>query len=127
MDAGTRRHLLQTTAKYDVVVAKDGSGQYKTIQAAVNAYKVNKNRVVIYIKAGVYNEQVIVPKKAESLTFVGDGDSTVITGNRNVALMKGMTTFLSATLSKSKLCTVFKIPLVFQDPCSSIFNPSTNV
>lgn len=98
MDASSRRRLLQTTEKYDVVVAKDGSGSYKTIQAAVNAYKENTKRVVIYIKAGVYNEQVIVPKNAWFLTFVGDGDATVITGNRNVALMKGMTTFLSATL-----------------------------
>lgn len=118
MDGTTRRHLLQTTEKYDVVVAKDGSGKYRTIQAAVDAYKVNTKRVVIYIKAGVYNEQVIVPKKATFLTFVGDGDATIITGSRNVFKMKGMTTFLSATLSKSKCCTpwhFFSIHLLHSD------------
>jgi pectinesterase len=99
MDAQTQRHLLQTPS-YDVVVAQDGTGSFKTIQAAVDAHKVNTQRFVIYVKAGTYNEQVIVPKKAKFLTIVGDGDLTVITGNRNVALMQGMTTFKSATLSE---------------------------
>lgn len=99
MDAQTQRHLLQTPS-YDVVVAQDGTGSFKTIQAAVDAHEVNTQRFVIYVKAGTYNEQVIVPKKAKFLTIVGDGDLTVITGNRNVALMKGMTTFKSATLSE---------------------------
>ncbi|KAG0603050.1 hypothetical protein M758_10G062100 [Ceratodon purpureus] len=97
MDTQTQRHLLQTTS-YDVVVAQDGTGNFKTIQAAVDAHKVNNQRLVIYVKAGIYNEQVTVPKKAKFLTIIGDGDSTVITGSRNVALMKGMTTFKSATL-----------------------------
>lgn len=100
MDVETRRHLLQAPPKYDVVVAQDGSGNFRTIQAAVDAHKTNTKRLVIYIKAGIYNEQVIVPKKAKFLTLIGDGDRTVLTGDRNVALMKGMTTFKSATLSK---------------------------
>lgn len=99
MDAQTKRHLLQAPT-YDVVVAQDGSGDFKTIQEAVNAHKENSARLVIYIKSGTYNEQVTVPKTAKYLTFIGDGDKTIITGSRNVALMKGMTTFKSATLSK---------------------------
>ena len=98
--AHTQRHLLQVTPSCDVVVAQNGSGNFTTIQAAVDAHSVNSNRLVICVKAGTYNEQVIVPKTAKFLTIFGDGDLTVITGNRNVALMKGMTTFKSATLSK---------------------------
>ena len=38
-----------------IVVAKDGSGNFKTVQAAVNSIpKSNKKRVVIQIKAGIY-------------------------------------------------------------------------
>lgn len=97
VDAQTQRHLLQANT-YNVMVAKDGSGDYTTIQAAVDAHKVNNARFVIYVKAGIYNEQVIVPKKCKYLTIVGDGDTTILTGSRNVALMSGMTTFKSATL-----------------------------
>lgn len=99
VDAQTQRHLLQTNT-YDVKVAKDGTGDYTTIQAAVDAHKANSARFVIYVTAGNYSEQVKVPKTCQFLTIVGDGDSTIITGNRNVALMTGMTTFNSATLSK---------------------------
>lgn len=97
MDTQTQRHLLQTTT-YDVTVAKDGSGDFTTIQAAVDKYATNTKRLVIYVKAGTYTEQVNVPKSCKFLTIVGDGDTTVITGSRNVALMTGMTTFKSATL-----------------------------
>ncbi|KAG0566018.1 hypothetical protein KC19_7G031900 [Ceratodon purpureus] len=99
MDSQTQRRLLtMPPTSYDVVVAKDGSGNYTTIQDAVDAHSENFVRLTIYIKAGVYNEQVIVPKTAKFLTFIGDGDRTVITGSRNVALMAGMTTYRSATL-----------------------------
>jgi pectin methylesterase-like acyl-CoA thioesterase len=38
-----------------IVVAKDGSGSFKTVQAAVNSIpKSNSQRVVIQIKAGIY-------------------------------------------------------------------------
>lgn len=38
-----------------IVVAKDGTGNFKTVQAAVNSVpKSNQNRVIIYIKAGIY-------------------------------------------------------------------------
>ena len=100
MDKQTQRHLLQATPSCDVVVAQDRTGSFTSIQAAVNAHSVNTKRLVICVRDGTYTEQVIVPKKAQFLTIVGDGDLTVITGSRNVALMPGMTTFNSATLSK---------------------------
>lgn len=88
---------------YDVKVAKDGTGDFRTIQGAVNAHKVNEERLVIYVAAGTYHEQVKVPKTCKNLTIVGAGGKTVITGNKNVALMPNMTTYHSATLSKHPL------------------------
>ncbi|KAI5007419.1 hypothetical protein ZWY2020_050864 [Hordeum vulgare] len=83
----------------DVVVAKDGSGKYTTVQAAVDAAPDGgKSRYVIYVKKGVYKENLEVGKKKRKLMIVGDGmDATVITGSRNV--VDGATTFNSATLA----------------------------
>ncbi|CAN6468223.1 unnamed protein product [Victoria cruziana] len=101
MSAGDRR-LLQTTAsgiKANVVVAKDGSGKYTTVSAAVAAApSKSTSRYIIYIKAGTYDEVVDVPKSKTNLMFIGDGiGKTVITGSRNVK--DGWTTFRSATVA----------------------------
>ncbi|CAM0883278.1 unnamed protein product [Alopecurus aequalis] len=83
----------------DAVVAKDGSGKYTTVQEAVDAAPDGgKSRYVIYVKKGVYKENVEVGKKKRELMIVGDGmNATVITGSRNV--VDGSTTFNSATLA----------------------------
>ncbi|GAU25673.1 hypothetical protein TSUD_266000 [Trifolium subterraneum] len=95
------RKLLQTSSsssRPNVVVAKDGSGKYTTVSAAVNAAPKNNNgRYVIYVKAGVYNEQVEI--KANNIMLVGDGiGKTIITGSKSVG--GGTTTFRSATVGK---------------------------
>lgn len=86
------------TVKYDVVVAKDGSGNYTTIVEAVEAAPDRgTKRYVIYVKAGAYYEYVEVLKKKTMLMFVGDGiGKTLIKGNRSV--VDGWTTFRSATV-----------------------------
>ncbi|CAI8600739.1 unnamed protein product [Vicia faba] len=93
------RKLLQTSSSSqpNAVVAKDGSGKYTTVSAAVNAApKNNKGRYVIHVKAGVYNEQVEI--KAKNIMLVGDGiGKTIITGSKSVG--GGTTTFRSATVA----------------------------
>lgn len=83
----------------NVVVAKDGSGNYKTVKEAVAAAPNNSiTRYVIYVKRGTYKENVEVGKKQKNLMMVGDGmNSTIITGSLNV--VDGSTTFNSATLA----------------------------
>lgn len=67
------------TSKRVIVVAADGSGDFKTIQQAVDHVPDgNTRRVVIQIKPGVYAEQVKVNKPY--VTFRGeDAGKTVIT------------------------------------------------
>ncbi|GHA80611.1 MULTISPECIES: pectinesterase family protein [Streptomyces] len=68
-------------------VASDGTGTYRTVQAAVNAIGTgNTEPVTITIKPGTYREQVTVPADKPFITLKGTGDSpddVVVIGNRN--------------------------------------------
>nr|XP_004247400.1 pectinesterase-like [Solanum lycopersicum] len=96
------RALLQTPinqTKIDLIVAKDGTGNFSTINDALSAApNSSKTRFVIYIKAGAYFEYVEVVKKKSMIMFLGDGiGKTLIKGNRSV--VDGWTTFRSATVA----------------------------
>lgn len=82
LGAAERKLLGKEGLVPNVVVAKDGSGQYKSIKEAVQAYPKNfKGRFLIYVKAGVYNEKVIVDKKKANVFMYGDGIAkTIVTG-----------------------------------------------
>lgn len=87
----------------NVVVAKDGTGKYKTVTEAMAAAPENSNtRYVIYVKKGVYKETIDIGKKKKNIMLVGDGrDTTIITGSLNV--VDGSTTFRSATVGNITL------------------------
>ncbi|CAL4999125.1 unnamed protein product [Urochloa decumbens] len=101
---GEERRLLkgnnfQSKLKPDVVVAKDGSGKFKTINDALKAMPVKyTGRYLIYVKAGVYEEYVTITRAMENVTMYGDGAmKTIITGSRNFA--DGLTTYKTATFN----------------------------
>ncbi|KAK6260402.1 Pectinesterase [Theobroma cacao] len=83
----------------NAVVAKDGSGQFRTIAAALAAAPKNsKVRHVIYIKAGIYNEYITVDKKTTNILMYGDGPrKTIVTGHKN--FVDGTSTWQTATFS----------------------------
>ncbi|KAG0498228.1 hypothetical protein HPP92_002919 [Vanilla planifolia] len=98
----TDRKLLQTPAKSiqaDYVVAKDGSGTHKTIADAVKAApEGSSRRIIIYVKAGRYDENIKVARKKTNIMFVGDGmGKTVVAGSRSV--YDKLTTFHTATFA----------------------------
>ncbi|KAJ8543278.1 hypothetical protein K7X08_005801 [Anisodus acutangulus] len=95
------RALLQAQineTKIDLVVAKDATGNFSTINEALSAApNSSSTRFVIYIKAGVYYEYIEVVRKKSMIMFLGDGiGKTLIKGNRSV--VDGWTTFRSATV-----------------------------
>jgi pectinesterase len=67
--------------KANLVVAQDGSGDYKSIQAAINAAPDSStHRFVILIKNGTYDtEKLIVPVSKQNLTLRGeDREKTIV-------------------------------------------------
>lgn len=73
---------LQTTAqKYDFVVAADGSGQFKTVQEAINAVPdFRKNSTTIFIKPGVYKEKIVLAESKANVLLIGENpESTILT------------------------------------------------
>jgi pectinesterase len=95
------RRLLESSAgniQANVVVAKDGSGKFKTVAEAVaSAPNKGKTRYVIYVKKGIYKENVDISSQKTNVMLVGDGmDATIITGSLNA--VDGTGTFQSATV-----------------------------
>ncbi|CAO2152360.1 unnamed protein product, partial [Urochloa humidicola] len=90
-----------------VTVDQSGAGNFTTVGAAVAAAPRNLNGsggyYLIHVLAGVYEENVTVPKHSKYIMMVGDGiDKTVITGNQSVwlhGLKTGLTTFQTATFA----------------------------
>lgn len=83
---GTTTASTTAAAATTLTVAKDGSGQYSTVQAAVNAVPANNPaRVVIAVKPGTYREVVKVPSNKPHVTIQGTGgsrkDTVIVYGN----------------------------------------------
>ena len=59
-------------AATSAVVAKDGSGNYTTVQAAVNAVPANNSsRFTITVKAGTYKEPITIPSNKPFISLIG--------------------------------------------------------
>ena len=84
--------------KYVFTVAKDGSGDYKYIQDAIDAMRVYPLApITLYIKNGVYNEKIELPATNTDVTFIGESvDKTIIIFNDYSGRGK-LTTFTSYT------------------------------
>lgn len=67
--------------KYDFVVAKDGSGNFTSIQNAIDACKAFPDeRVTIFVKNGTYREKLVVPSCNTKLSILGESsEKTIIT------------------------------------------------
>ncbi len=79
-------------------VAADGTAQYKTVQAAIDA-AVNAGGVArryISVKAGIYNELVCVPESAPPITLYGldanAGNTQIVYNNANPTPASGAKT-----------------------------------
>jgi pectinesterase len=90
----------------DVVVAQDGSGQFRTVQEAVMSVPAGtpQHPVVIHIKPGVYKELVYVQHEKRCFRFVGDDpERTLVSFHLNATLVgldgKPIGTFRTPTVT----------------------------
>ena len=74
-----------TAAQTNIVVAADGSGQFKTVQEAINAVPQTTrfdNPAIIRVKPGVYKELIYVQHEKRFVHLVGeDPEKTILTYN----------------------------------------------
>ncbi|XP_051133304.1 probable pectinesterase/pectinesterase inhibitor 46 [Andrographis paniculata] len=94
--------LLQNSKqklKPDVVVASDGSGRYKTIGEAVRVAPSRSNkRFVIYVKKGIYRENVNVEDDKWNVMIYGDGIGKTIVSN-NLSIGDRLSTAKTSTFA----------------------------
>ncbi|XP_048433296.1 pectinesterase/pectinesterase inhibitor PPE8B-like [Pyrus x bretschneideri] len=85
----------------NVTVSQDGSGNFRTItEALAVAPSHSQNYFVIFVKRGVYKENVNIDGSKCNLVLIGEGmDVTTISGSRS--FRGGWETFYSATFAVS--------------------------
>lgn len=64
---------------YDFVVAKDGSGDFFTVQEAIDAVPDlrGSRRTTILIREGEYKEKVVIPQSKINLSLIGQGNAVI--------------------------------------------------
>ncbi|GMI94506.1 hypothetical protein like AT5G27870 [Hibiscus trionum] len=94
------RRLLSVHLKPDLVVAKDGSGDCKTINEAKQKIPRRSTKpFVVHVKKGIYAENVLITSDITHLVLVGDGkEDTRITGNISTGPGGNPTTYFTCTL-----------------------------
>ncbi|KAM7466531.1 hypothetical protein LguiB_014093 [Lonicera macranthoides] len=82
----------------DVIVAKDGTGNFSLVKDAIEAApNYSSTRFYIRIKEGSYIEHIIIGKEKRNIAIIGDGiGKTIISGNRSRG--SGIGTDLTATV-----------------------------
>lgn len=82
-----------------IVVSRDGTGHYRTIEEAVESVRAfMEYTVTIYIKNGVYKEKLIIPAWIKNVQLVGESaDQTIITHDDHANINK-MGTFRTYTV-----------------------------
>lgn len=71
----------ETAAQSVITVSPDGTGDFTTVQAAVDAVPENNTKpIVIEIGPGTYKEKIVIPRSKRFVTFQGqDAKTTVFT------------------------------------------------
>jgi len=73
---------VQVSAQ-NYTVAQDGSGDYQTIQEAVNAIRDHAQvKAIIKVKNGIYHEKLVIPAWKKNISIIGESkDKTIIVYN----------------------------------------------
>lgn len=64
-----------------IIVAQDGTGDFKTVQEAIDAADTDSGSVLIFIKKGIYKEKVVIPSSKKRLQLEGEDKQYTIISN----------------------------------------------
>lgn len=95
----TSVYAQQQQRKDTLVVARDGTGEYRNIQEAVEAVRAFMDyTVTIFIKNGIYKEKLVIPSWVKNVQLVGESaEKTIITYDDHANINK-MGTFRTYTV-----------------------------
>ncbi|MBP5499246.1 MAG: pectin esterase [Bacteroidales bacterium] len=111
--------------KYDLVVAKDGSGDFMTIQEAINAVPdYNGQELKIMIAPGTYKEKLVVPESKTHVTLIARTEGEVIITNDDFANRQSLVTGRKLGTSGSSTVYIYAhnfeaIGIVFENTASN--------
>jgi len=84
-------HATRAVSQTTLTVAADGTGQFKTVQEAINAVPQTTrfdNPAIIHIKPGVYKELIYIQHEKRFVHLVGeDASKTILTYNLNANMI----------------------------------------
>lgn len=97
---------------YDIVVAQDGSGDFTSVQQAINAVPdFRKKPTRIFIHNGYYHEKIIIPESKDSLILIGEDKFKTILSYNNYA---SKPTGFGDQLGTSGSASTYILPANFQ-------------
>lgn len=111
--------------KYELVVAQDGSGDFFTIQEAINAVPdYNGEEVRILVAPGTYKEKLVVPESKTHITLIARTEGEVILTYDDYASRKSELTGRNLGTSGSSSCYIYgndfeAIGIVFENSASN--------
>lgn len=72
---------FSTFCQTKIVVSQDGTGNFKTVQEALNAIpQYNEKKTIIYVKNGIYHEKLKLDSTKNKVTLIGEDQfKTILT------------------------------------------------
>ena len=97
--------LAAHVVDYDFVVAKDGSGDFLTVQEAIDAAPdyCKQDETTIYIKDGIYSEKVTIPTNKQKLHLIGQSAEKTVISWSDYAKKTGPTGYEMGTSATSTI------------------------
>lgn len=93
--------------QYDIVVAQDGSGNYRTVQEAFDAVpKLKSERTVIFVKNGIYKQVITLQADRNNVSLIGEDSAKVILTYDNYANKINPSTNANFGTSGSSSCFI---------------------
>lgn len=92
--------LISSKSIKKIVVAKNGDGDFKSVQEAINSVRAfdPDYSYAIFVKEGIYYEKIVIHDYLSDLRIVGEDVHKTIISNNDHALINNMGTFQTYTM-----------------------------